>query len=205
MFQEDFVDSYNNLTLKSMFMLKYVNQLKTTSSSENSVKFLLKVDDDCYVNIKSLLRFTSVLTKYNHTIVGHVLGENSPVIRPLKNATYKLTSKWEVPHYIYPDKEVFPNALSGSGYVVKSEDFECIYKNGLRTPFLNLEDIFITGLAAGKCNIRYKSSPRFHFLGHGPCGIRDRDILIHNLKSYTTMIGYHQVIKLTRQCSTVRR
>jgi len=95
--------------------------------------------------------------------------------------------------------------LSGSGYIVKSEDFNCIYKMGLVTPFLNLEDIFITGLAASKCHVNYKSSPRFHFLGHGPCGIRERDILIHNLKSYSTMISYHQVIKKIRHCSTVQR
>jgi len=183
-------------------MLKYVNQIKE-SAPENSIKFLLKVDDDCYVNIKSLLKFTSVFSKYSHTIFGHVLGEKSPVIRPSKNSSEQFTTKWEVPNYIYPDREVFPNALSGSGYLFKAEDFECIYKKGLVTPFINLEDVFITGLAASQCNVKYKSSPRFHFLGHSPCGIRERDILIHNLKSYSLMIGYHQVIKQTRQCSTV--
>jgi len=63
-------------------MLKYVNQIKE-SAPENSIKFLLKVDDDCYVNIKSLLKFTSVFSKYGHTIWGHILDEKSPVIRDL--------------------------------------------------------------------------------------------------------------------------
>ena len=42
-------------------------------------------------------------------------------------------------------KETFPNAVSGSGYLLKSEDLDCMYRRGLETPFVNLEDIFITG------------------------------------------------------------
>ena len=79
--QENFVDSYNNLTLKSMFMLKFVTGL-IESAPAGVIKFLLKVDDDCFVNVKSLLKYTNILDKYSHTMVGHVLGDDSPVIRP---------------------------------------------------------------------------------------------------------------------------
>jgi beta-1,3-galactosyltransferase 1 len=53
--QENFIDAYNNLTLKSMFMLKFVEGL-ISMAPEESVKFLLKVDDDCFVNLVSTLK-----------------------------------------------------------------------------------------------------------------------------------------------------
>ena len=43
--QEDFVDSYANLTIKTSFMLKWV-----TSNECATAKFLFKVDDDTFVN-----------------------------------------------------------------------------------------------------------------------------------------------------------
>ena len=39
---EDFMDSYNNLTLKSLFMLKFM-------SDKSEFSHLLKTDDDCLV------------------------------------------------------------------------------------------------------------------------------------------------------------
>jgi beta-1,3-galactosyltransferase 1 len=79
--QEDFVDDYNNLTLKSMFMLKFVSSAIAAAPAD-SVKFLMKVDDDCFVDLKAMVKYTNILAKYSHTMVGHVLGDDSPVIRP---------------------------------------------------------------------------------------------------------------------------
>ena len=48
--QEGFVDSYNNLTLKSVMMLKWV------LSNCRSVRYIMKTDDDMFVNINNLVR-----------------------------------------------------------------------------------------------------------------------------------------------------
>lgn len=53
--QESFLDSYNNLTLKTIMMLKWVN-LKC----DEKVKFLMKCDDDTFVNVPNLI----------HTLLG---------------------------------------------------------------------------------------------------------------------------------------
>ena len=110
--QESFIDSYYNLTLKSMFTLKLVNQLMYFSKNNQSdslpyeentnkenhrditslphhydgynITYLFKVDDDCYVNPSALLTYTRVIKKFPSAIVGHVLGAGSPVIRPRK-------------------------------------------------------------------------------------------------------------------------
>ncbi len=59
MSQESFVDSYNNLTLKSMFMLKFATNLLPSTP----FGFLLKVDDDAFVNVRALVKYSSVLAR----------------------------------------------------------------------------------------------------------------------------------------------
>ena len=59
----DFVDSYNNLTLKSLHALKYFLSLKFSH--------MLKVDDDCFVNFNPLLSLlqSKYLQPYVHTFI----------------------------------------------------------------------------------------------------------------------------------------
>ena len=47
--QEDFVDSYANLTVKSLMMLKWFSQ-----SCSDKALYLMKTDDDMYVNLVNL-------------------------------------------------------------------------------------------------------------------------------------------------------
>ena len=49
MVQEDFIDTFVNLTLKATFMFKWV-----TSNDCLSAKFLFKTDDDTFVNPEQL-------------------------------------------------------------------------------------------------------------------------------------------------------
>ena len=76
--QEDFLDSYANLTLKSMFMLKFALNF----GLKHDFEYLMKVDDDSYVHLPRLMSYISIMDKRcQNCIVGHVLGPNSPVIR----------------------------------------------------------------------------------------------------------------------------
>lgn len=179
--QEDFIDTYNNLTLKSMFMLKYAQSLST------SIKYLMKVDDDSYINLRRLSEYVTIIDKRcsQKCIVGHVLGPNSPVIRPKfvqGEVREEFTGKWVVPYYIY-NQETFPNAVSGSGYIISQDMISCMFKSGLGIPFLNLEDVFITGLSASKCHVHLKNSQWFNFTGKKLNLVKKTDILIHGVKS----------------------
>ena len=71
--------------------------------------------------------------------------------------------KWSVPKYMFRD-DTFPNALSGSGYLMSQTVTSCLYNKGLDTSFLVLEDIFITGVVREKCGLQLKHSPRFQVL-----------------------------------------
>ena len=58
-----------------MFMLKYGADLPV-----DQVRYIMKVDDDSYVNLKRLMIYTEIFEKRcnQHCILGHVLGPNSP-------------------------------------------------------------------------------------------------------------------------------
>ena len=193
--QENFVDSYNNLTLKSMFMLKYSQTL------DKKVKYLMKVDDDSYVNLKRLMDYMTIIQKRcsEKCILGHVLGPGSPVNRPnysdIAKQNRQFTEKWEVPGYIYQN-DVFPNAVSGSGYVITTDAINCVYNAGLKTSFLNLEDVFITGLAAAQCQIILRNSQWFAYMGKRTKFVKKQDILIHGLKKDTELMEVYKRLQI---------
>ena len=111
-----------------------------------------------------------------------------------QTAEDEFTEKWQVPEYIYPENS-FPNAVSGSGYLITRDVIECIYAAGLRTPFLNLEDVFITGLAASQCEVHLKNSQWFNFLGKEVGQVKKQDILVHGLKTQEQIMQVHQRVQ----------
>lgn len=158
---EDFIDSYLNLTLKSVFMLKWtVNHCK-------SVPFVLKTDDDMLINIRALLHELED-NKYKPSqplIIGRILERSMP---------YRdRSSKWYLPYWVY-EATSFPTFASGTGYVMTQKAVSEVYYNALDTPLLPLEDVFLTGLVATRnLGIPLISEPRFHndrpWLVEHPC------------------------------------
>jgi len=62
--QESFLDSYANLTLKSVMLLKWF------SRECNKIPYVLKTDDDMYINLKQLFQLT-VANKKPNLLVSH--------------------------------------------------------------------------------------------------------------------------------------
>ena len=107
-----------------------------------------------------------------------------------------------MPTYMYGDDK-FPNALSGSGYIMRTTVSNCLYEKGLETPFVNLEDIFITGLVAQKCQdkgVVLRNSPRFHYMGTHLCLIKKYDILVHRVKEVQDMKNVYDLLHNRLKC-----
>ncbi|KAK2584710.1 hypothetical protein KPH14_007044 [Odynerus spinipes] len=100
--QESFLDTYNNLTLKSIMMLKWV-----TSNCEET-KFVMKTDDDMFVNILLLMKTLQARKQPDNILLGSLICNARPISDP-KN-------KWYMPKYMYPEK-VYPNYLSEDVYI----------------------------------------------------------------------------------------
>ncbi|XP_042238938.1 beta-1,3-galactosyltransferase 1-like isoform X2 [Homarus americanus] len=166
---EEFVDSYTNLTLKSVFMLKWVH------NNCPGAKFVMKVDDDIFLNVPNLQR-----TLLNKTItkIPHLTGTLICGARPIHDQW----SKWYSPKYMFREGK-YPNYLSGTGYVFSGDLVKPLLDAALSTPYFHLEDVFITGICARKVGVHPKDNLGFSFYPRAvsPCVYKEA-ILGHGVK-----------------------
>uniref|UniRef100_A0A182Q2V5 Hexosyltransferase n=1 Tax=Anopheles farauti TaxID=69004 RepID=A0A182Q2V5_9DIPT len=173
--QESFIDSYNNLTLKTIMMLKWV-----TNNCDGKVKFIMKCDDDTFVNVPNLLHvllggtvplYKAAISFYDaqsvrvkssknrlveakHLLTGFLFCEAKPI--------GDTSSKWYSPTYMY-DKDVYPNYLSGTAYLMNLEAVKTLYRASLSTPIFHLEDVYLTGIVADRAKIGRRHHPLFFY------------------------------------------
>ncbi|XP_041347575.1 beta-1,3-galactosyltransferase 1-like [Gigantopelta aegis] len=143
--QEDFVDSYRNLTYKAIAGLKWV------STFCRQAVYVLKTDDDIFVNLYVFIRYilSTVEFRYGMTrlILCHVW-VNMGVIR-------KQQSKW----YLSRDDfspDFFPPYCSGSAYLMSPDVTEAMYRLSLTTNMFWVDDVYITGLLIQNLNITHR-------------------------------------------------
>ncbi|KAL1435353.1 hypothetical protein MTO96_032361 [Rhipicephalus appendiculatus] len=104
--------------------------------------FLLKTDDDTFVNVPKLLKQAAELRK--DAIYGSIHANNSAIRDP--------SIKWFVTYEEYKP-ESYPDFVSGSAYVVGGEVIAPLYFQTGRVRPLWLEDVYVTGLCAEAAGI----------------------------------------------------
>ncbi|XP_046581555.1 beta-1,3-galactosyltransferase 1-like [Haliotis rubra] len=142
--QKDFVDSYMNLTLKSLSMLEWVTHYC------NSSKFILKADDDMYINLPNLIKALH-RRKGDTFIIGHLHDKGKPV-RDKK-------SKWFIPRKMYR-KDNYPPFTVGVAYSMTTKAAKRLYAKAQTMSFFPMEDVFLTGIVASASGI-----PRYDHIG----------------------------------------
>ena len=168
----DVVDRYKNLSLKSVASLRQVQR------HFSHFAFVLKQDDDAFVDLKYL---TSWLTKQNpsqHFIAGKVSGKLG-VIRSPKSRYYVPESAWK--------HKYWPRMALGPAYVLTTRSIKSLLTEA-KPPWLNyvtLEDAYITGVLRHRRNISIKSIP---FLRHQRCSSRN-----------SSSRSFHRVTQLQHQ------
>jgi len=194
---DDLVDHYNNLTLKSVFMLKFF--LDKSNFYDPPPSHVMKVDSDVYLNLPQLVKLMEepVLNKTDMYLIGSRFGTrkkpDKPIRVPKNKRKQKFTEKWWVPEYLYNGLR-YPVKLSGSGYLTTRKAAECLYKESMKLPYFHLEDVFITGFAAENCGVA-----RWHAHGFNPLSVFDfkklskDDILWHYFKT-PSVIHMHKFL-----------
>ena len=139
--QGNFLDTYHNLTHKGVMGLRWVTE------NCRQAKFIVKVDDDVFVN--TLLLIKNVLLKYwnsSRMIIG-------PIIY---SAKVRHSGKWAVEEGDFQGMTRYPFPYSGGEFVVLTKDIiEQLYKAAKMTPFFWIDDIYLFGLLPNKVgNIR---------------------------------------------------
>ncbi|XP_076766368.1 beta-1,3-galactosyltransferase 5 isoform X2 [Xylocopa sonorina] len=137
--QGDFLDSYQNLTLKHLMGLRW-------ASSECAATFLIKTDDDIVIDIFEVVKFLVDRRIKENALSGYVLTKMKPV--------RILNSKWFVTKEEFP-YNVYPDFLSGWFYVTSLKIAQLLVRTSEN--FKNLfwiDDVFITGILREKCGIK---------------------------------------------------
>ncbi|XP_016913721.2 beta-1,3-galactosyltransferase 1 isoform X2 [Apis cerana] len=185
--QEKFYDTYNNLTLKSVMMLKWI------TSNCGQAKYLMKTDDDMFVNIPTLMKTLQSRSQTTDILLGSLICNAKPILDP--------NNKWYTPKYMYSER-IYPNYLSGTGYVMSLDVAFKLYHAALITPLLHLEDVYITGLCAKYAKIRPVNHPGFSYVPRklDPCILRNA-ITAHKVNVSSMYIIWNKLNDTNLSCS----
>ncbi|XP_076260162.1 beta-1,3-galactosyltransferase 1-like isoform X1 [Rhynchophorus ferrugineus] len=152
--QERFVDSYNNLTIKSAMMLKLF-----MLRCENTAKFLLKIDQDIYLNLPKLVDNLITRNQTENLLMGAIICGAKP-IKDYKN-------KWYAgPSHMYRESD-YPKYLSGPSYCMSKDVPKKLLKVALLTPVFHLEDVYLTGICATKIHLNLTNNELFTYRHYG--------------------------------------
>ena len=143
--QGSFLDSYRNLTYKHVMALKW------TAYYCPDARYLLKVDDDVFVNPPVLLDFLSQdLSPWGARRL--ILCEN--LIFQFVNRSLK--SKWRVSPQEYPG-EMYPPRCRGWVVLYSQDVVFLLYREAQRTQYFWIEDVHVTGTLAARANLTQAS------------------------------------------------
>ena len=191
--QGNFNEHYHNMTLKSLFGLLWVSRYCP------SAKFLLKSDDDMFVNIPYLLKIIEN-TDMRNSIMGPYNG-GSRVYRVGKWAI----STTDFPFYYFPPYE------SGSAYVISTDLVQPLYEASQYVPHIFIDDVYVTGILGRIVGANHVVRDGFAFWASDPptpCDIaRDRVITgtRQTAKSLDTLWkALHERMSCPRAAGTVR-
>ncbi|GFO03947.1 beta-1,3-galactosyltransferase 1-like [Plakobranchus ocellatus] len=128
--QFDMIDSYTNLTRKCLLALDWI------LSSCKGVQYIVKVDQDIFLNVPLLLTFLK-----NH-------GKSKAIYGFIYNGgSVNRKGRWAVSEEIYP-LDSYPVYASGTSYIISRSAAVTLMKLCSHYPYFPIEDAFITGILA---------------------------------------------------------
>nr|XP_032803388.1 LOW QUALITY PROTEIN: beta-1,3-galactosyltransferase 2-like [Petromyzon marinus] len=169
--QQNFVDAYDNLTLKTMMGLHWVYAHCPHAA------YVMKTDSDMFVNLEVLAKVVlkPELPPRPDYFTGCPMNDFLPICD--KN------SKW----YISPEEfpgERYPQCCSGTGYVFSAWLASQIYRVSRVVPRIYLEDVCV-GLCFEKLNVKPVVSPR--------AGLFNFNKVPFSVCKYNNLVTSHQI------------
>ncbi|KAL3836305.1 hypothetical protein ACJMK2_021742 [Sinanodonta woodiana] len=143
--QIDFMESRYNLTRKMMSGLQWI---KTYC---NSVKYILKVDDDTFINTARFFEYLLRTPNINNvTIHGWVY----------TRGIVRREGKYKVKVEEYP-KSMFPHLTSGTSFILPFDVISDMLDTAERLPYCPVDDAFITGVLRTILDLKIQHSADF--------------------------------------------
>lgn len=177
--QKNFLDTYYNLTLKTVMGIEWIHKFCSQSS------FVMKTDSDVFVNTYYLTELLLKKNKNTRFFTGF-LKQNE---RPIR----QISSKWYMSENEYP-RNAYPPFCSGTGYVFSTDVASLVYRISDNIPFVKLEDVFI-GLCLAELDIKLENlhSKQTFFperLKFSPCRFK-KIVTSHFVKPHELMIYWN--------------
>ena len=163
--QEDYLDSYRNLTFKGLSALRFI------SLNCQHVPYILKTDDDTFVNMYGVINYIqNVIESGNKDAaksftpprdfqlgttpsarkeLACLAWKGMPVLRDEKSKWYVSTQDWK--------EDVFPMYCSGLAYLMSNDVAQSLYSSSFYAPFFWVDDLYITGLLSMFSKIKHRS------------------------------------------------
>lgn len=141
--QANFMDTYHNLTYKHTTVLKwFVNNCK-------NVDYLVKMDDDVFMNVPEVLKFLAKNKNKNDSVIGLRFRP----IKPDRWGKWRITQQQLKDNY-YPEFSFGPSTIYSKEFVHKA------YRKAHTTRFFWVDDIFVSGF------IRLQLHAKITDIGH---------------------------------------
>ena len=145
--QGDFEDTFRNLTLKAVTALRWINDHCLHA------RFVLKADDDVFVNVFSLAEhYLQLLSGQKQTVMCHVKAANTSII------VRDPGSKWFVAQNLLPGRTHWPAFCSGYLVVMTTDVVPGLYRASFNATYVPVDDGFVYGVlpaVAGDRFLRY--------------------------------------------------
>lgn len=181
-----FIDSYNNLTLKTISSLEWVDTYCSRAS------FVLKTDDDMFINVLRLMSFIEKHQSNERVIYGRLAKK----WKPIRN---KRSKYYVSPQQYFPS--VFPQFTTGPAYLISGTAIHDLYTKALAQTYLKLEDVFTTGIVAQLVNVKRIHVNEFlnRRIAFNPCNLR-KAISIHMVKANEQFDLWKKLMDTNTKC-----
>lgn len=168
--QRDFVEDYHNMTRKHLTVLEWVSK-----GYCQSLEYLIKVDDDTFVDVFHLARFLKTERLKTPDSFYCSATSGAKPIRPSK----KTSSKWVITKTEF-EKNVFPTYCEGLGYIIEASLAPYLYWCSLFTPPIWIDDVYVTGILAENLGLqRQEFIPGHTYSRVGPS--KQNEALLDNI------------------------
>ncbi|KAJ8268776.1 hypothetical protein COCON_G00113830 [Conger conger] len=165
--QWDFRESFFNLTLKELLFWHWLsresesahNTIGPAHPSHGSAPFILRTDDDVFVDVGGVLTLLRLLPGPSHPLyMGRAFVDTYPV--------RLWWIKYYVPHSLYPSGP-YPPYLGGGGYLVSRETVRLFLGVSGAVPLFPIDDVYV-GMCARAANVSVQHHPAFLPLEFSP-------------------------------------
>ncbi|KAM5334847.1 UDP-GalNAc:beta-1,3-N-acetylgalactosaminyltransferase 1 [Glossophaga mutica] len=127
--RQDFLDTYNNLTLKTIMAFRWVTEFCPNA------KYVMKTDTDVFINTGNLVKYLLNLNQSEKFFTGYPL---------IDNYSYRgiIYQKHRISYQEYPFK-VYPPYCSGFGYIMSRDLVPKIYEMMSHVKPIKIEDVYV--------------------------------------------------------------